>query len=87
MGEPGITGCNAMAVRSSRLSDIYLESCGVRACSFVDYRCVNVFIIQLIFLQQYFPCCAISHDSARVVIAWALRLYMRDILATREGVL
>ena len=27
-GEPAITGCNAVAVRSSRQSDVYLRRCG-----------------------------------------------------------
>ena len=45
--EPGIAGCNTVAVRSSRWSDVYLGRC---VCLFVDHRCVNVFICNLIFV-------------------------------------
>ena len=38
-GEPTITGCNAVAVRSSRRSDVYLGRCGrARVHSFVDHK-------------------------------------------------
>ena len=48
--EPGIAGCNAVAVRSSRQSGIYFGKCGrVHGSLFVDYRHVNVFICVLNF--------------------------------------
>ena len=49
-GEPIITGCNAVAIRSSRQLDIYLKRCGrARASLFVDHRHVYVFIRTLNF--------------------------------------
>ena len=45
-GEPTIAGCNAVAVRSSRPSDIYLAGrCRrARASLFVDHHRENLFI-------------------------------------------
>ena len=59
-GEPIITGFNAVAVRSSGQSDVYLGKCGP-ACmliNFVGHRHVNVSICALNFcswsqLQNY----------------------------------
>ena len=49
-GEPIIAGCNAVAVRSSRRSDIYLGRCGrARAKLFVDLRRVNVLFTRVKF--------------------------------------
>ena len=48
--EPGIAGCNAVAVRSICRLDIYFWRCGrVHASLFVDHRHVNVFIHVLNF--------------------------------------
>ena len=42
--------CNAVAVRSSRRSDVYFRRCGrARARLFIDHHCVNVFIRVLNF--------------------------------------
>ena len=46
--EAGVADCNAVAVRSSRRSGIYLRRFGcVCGNLFVDHRCINVFIRML----------------------------------------
>ena len=51
-GEPAIAGCNAVAVRSSRRSDVHIGRCGrARARLFVDHCYVKV-SIRVLFQQR-----------------------------------
>ena len=43
-GEPAITGCNAVSVRSSCRLDVYLRSVDMCVHLFIDHCCLTVFI-------------------------------------------
>ena len=52
LAEPGITGCNAVAVRSSCQSNIYLGRCGCACMLIHGYRPVFIHVLNLCGLSQ-----------------------------------